>query len=70
MISLVRKTAVHSGAKVVGIIVFPTKPDIPLSEAIRQYNSEIIIDENGEKLLKSQDKLKESLGINEASEQQ
>lgn len=70
VISLVRKTAVHSGAKVVGNIVFPTKPDIPLSEAIRQYNSEIIIDENGEKLLKSQDKLKESLGINEASEQQ
>lgn len=69
-ISLVRKTAVHSGAKVVGNIVFPTKPDIPLSEAIRQYNSKIIIDENGEKLLKSQDKLKESLGINEDSEQQ
>lgn len=69
-ISLVRKTAVHSGAKVVGNIVFPTKPDIPLSEAIRQYNSKIIIDENGEKLLKSQDKLKESLCINEDLEQQ
>lgn len=68
-ISLVRKTAINSGAKVVGNIVFPVKPNIPLSEAIRQYNSEIIIDENGKKLLKSQDKLKESLGISEDSEQ-
>ncbi len=68
-ISLVRKTAVHSGAKVVGNIVFPAKPDIPLGEAIRQYNSKIMIDDNGKKLLRSHDKLKESLGMSEDPEQ-
>lgn len=65
--SVVRSTAVHSGAKVVGNIVFPLKPDVGLSEAIREYNSAIIIDDNGKDLLNSQDKLKETLGINEDS---
>lgn len=64
--SIVRNTAVHSGAKVVGNIIFPVKPDIPLNVAIRQYNSTIMIDENGKKLIDSQDKLKENLGISEA----
>lgn len=66
--SIVRNTAIHSGAKVVGNIVFPVKPDVPLSEAISQYNSAVIIDENGKDLLDSQDKLKETLGIDEDSD--
>ncbi len=65
--AIVRSTAVHSGASVVGNIVFPIKPDIPLHEAISQYNSAIMIDENGKSLLDTQDKLKESLGIKENS---
>lgn len=64
-VSVVRNTAVHSGAEVVGNIVFPVKPDIPLSEAITQYNSVIMIDESGKNLFDSHDKLRESLGINE-----
>lgn len=62
-ISVVRNTAARSGAEVVGNIFFPAKPDIPLSEAIRQYNSTIMMDEKGKKLLEAQEKLKENLGI-------
>ncbi len=66
--AIVRSTAVHSGASVVGNIVFPIKPDIPLREAIGQYNSAIMIDESGKSLLNTQDKLKESLGIRQGSD--
>lgn len=64
---IIQKTAIHSGAEIVGNIVYRCKPDIPLKEAIRQYNSAIMIDENGKKLLESQNRLKESLGIGNGS---